>query len=147
MKMIRHFRGASGLELDHLSLALLVTAQLEMLATSQRRLLAVFAFCALHTQDNFLGGLRLKVERNVVSFICALESSAAWSYLLSEDGFGLATEALLFTIVATTTLSSVTFLGLLVLWNLVNAMSIALAAVRATLFWNVDLKFSKTKIY
>lgn len=48
-----------GLELDHLSLALLVTSQLEMLATLDGCLLAELAFGALHTQHNLLGGLGL----------------------------------------------------------------------------------------
>ena len=51
---------ASSLELDHLSLSLLVATQLEMFATSQWSLLAVFAFGAFHTQHNFLGCLGLK---------------------------------------------------------------------------------------
>lgn len=51
---------SSSLELDHLSLSLLVTAQLEVLATLQWCLLAELAVCAFHTQDDFLGGLGLK---------------------------------------------------------------------------------------
>lgn len=49
-----------NLELDHLSLAFLVTSQFEMFATLQWCLLAVLAFCTFHTQYNFLGGLGLK---------------------------------------------------------------------------------------
>lgn len=56
---------ASSLELDHLSLSLLITSQLEMLATSQWRLLAVFAIGTFHTQYDFLGSLGLKIERNM----------------------------------------------------------------------------------
>lgn len=60
--------GASSLELDHLSLSLLVTSQLEMLATSQWRLLAVFAIGTFHTQHDLLGSLGLKNEvKKVVS--------------------------------------------------------------------------------
>lgn len=52
------------LELDHLSLALLVTTQLEMLATLDGSLLAELAFGALHTQDDLLGGLGLRAKGN-----------------------------------------------------------------------------------
>lgn len=133
---------ANSLELDHLSLSLLITTQLEMLATSQRRLFAVLAFGTLHTQHDFLGGLGLKWK---VKWWVTLVSGSLFinSYLLSEDGFGLSSETLLFSVVTTTTLWSLTFLRLLVLWHLMNAMGVAFSAVRATLFWNVDLKLKK----
>jgi hypothetical protein len=51
---------ASSLELDHLSLALLVSSQLEVLAAFQWSLLAEFAVGAFHTKDDFLGGLSLE---------------------------------------------------------------------------------------
>lgn len=103
---------ASSLELDHLSLSLLVATQLEMLATSQRSLFAVLALGTFHTQDNFLGGLGLKDNQMMRStFKTVMEKS----YLLSEDWFGLSTETLLFTIVTTTTLRSFSLLRLLIL--------------------------------
>lgn len=134
--------GVSRLELDHLSLSLLVTSQLEMLATFQWGLLAVFAFCAFHTKHNFLGSLGLKVKAGklISQTATKLESSMILAYLLSEDRFGLTTESLLFTIVTTTTLGSFSFLGLLVLRHFVHLVGVALAAVCATLFGNVDLK-------
>lgn len=52
--------GANNLELNHLTLAFLVTSQLEMFATLQWGLLAVFAICAFHTQHNLFGSLSLK---------------------------------------------------------------------------------------
>lgn len=52
-----HTRGR--LELNHLSLALLVTSQLEMLAALDGRLLAELALGALHTQHDLLGSLGL----------------------------------------------------------------------------------------
>lgn len=51
------------LELDHLSLPLLVSTQFEMFATLQGGLLAIFAICAFHTEYDFLGGLSLEWER------------------------------------------------------------------------------------
>jgi hypothetical protein len=47
------------LELNHLSLPLLVSTKLEMLATLEGDLLANLAFRALHPQHNFLGRLGL----------------------------------------------------------------------------------------
>lgn len=55
----------NSLELDHLSLSLLVTSQFEMFATLQWSLLAVLAFCALHSQNDFLCGLGLKGNSDV----------------------------------------------------------------------------------
>jgi hypothetical protein len=56
-------RKGNSLELNHLSLSLLVTAQLEMFAALQWSLLAVFAFSALHTQHDLFGCLGLKLNR------------------------------------------------------------------------------------
>lgn len=55
--------GESNLELDHLALAFLVAAQLEVLAALQRCLFAVFALGALHTKDNLFGCLSLQAQR------------------------------------------------------------------------------------
>lgn len=68
---------------------------------------------------------------------------ASWcrsSYLLSEDRLGLTTETLLLPVVTTTTLGSTTFLGLLVLRDLVHFVRVALAAICAALLGYVDLK-------
>ena len=62
------------------------------------------------------------------------------AYLLPEDGLGLTTETLLFTIVTTTTLGSLSFLGLLVLRHLVHAVNLALFAVRTALLRYVYLQ-------
>lgn len=58
-------RGASRLELDHLSLALLVSSQFEVLATFQWSLLAVFAVGTFHTEHDFLGGLGLETRTKI----------------------------------------------------------------------------------
>lgn len=58
--IIKNKSRESCLELDHLSLALLVTSQFEVLATFKRRLFTVFALSAFHTKYDFLGGLCLK---------------------------------------------------------------------------------------
>lgn len=56
----------SSLELDHLTLALLVTSQFEMLATFQWSLLAVFAVGTFHTKHDFLGCLGLETKDECV---------------------------------------------------------------------------------
>ena len=108
----------TGLELDHLSLALLVASQLEVLAALQGSLLAVLALCALHTQHNLLGGLGL----------------------LPEDGLSLATESLLLAVVTTTTLGGAALLGLFVLGHLVQFVAPALLAEGLALLGNVHLE-------
>lgn len=108
----------TSLELNHLSLALLVTAKLEMFAALERGLFAVLAIDAFHTEHNFLGGLSL----------------------LSEDGLRLTTETFLFTIVTTTTLGCLSLLGLLVLRNLVHLVYLALLAVGTALLGHVHLR-------
>ena len=134
----------SSLELDHLTLALLVTSQFEMLATFQWSLLAVFAVGTFHTKHDFLGCLGLETRMKVWGSVLIISNGS--SYLLSEDGFGLTTETLLFTIVTTTTLRSFPFLRLLVLWHFMDLVCIALAAVRATNFWDVNLESENFKI-
>ena len=49
----------TGLELNHLSLPLLVSSQFKMFAALKRDLLADFAFSALHPQHDLLGRLGL----------------------------------------------------------------------------------------
>ena len=56
------------LELDHLSLPLLVTAELEVLGALDRGLESVLAGAALQTEDQLLGGLGLgKTEEGKLS--------------------------------------------------------------------------------
>lgn len=138
------------LELDHLSLAFLVTSQFEVLATFQRRLFAVFALGAFHTKYDFLGGLSLKTttkkyKKISLSFIFDVLRNLStmcgfWiAYLLSEDRFGLTSETLLFTVVTTTSLGCWAFLGLLVLCHFVQLVALAFLAECATLFWYIHL--------
>lgn len=61
------------------------------------------------------------------------------TYLLPEDGLGLAAETLLLAIVTTTTLGGAAFLGLFVLRHLVQLVALALLAECATLFGHVHL--------
>ena len=56
-----------SLELNHLSLPLLVSTKLEVLAALQRDLLANLAFRALHPEHNLLGGLGLFDNRNCIN--------------------------------------------------------------------------------
>ena len=48
------------LELDHLSLPLLVSSQLEVLGPLERHLVAALALQALQTENDLLGGLGLE---------------------------------------------------------------------------------------
>lgn len=61
------------LELDHLSLTFLVSAQLEMLATLDWRLFTEFAFCAFHTQHNLFGCFCLKKKFTKFNICCCIE--------------------------------------------------------------------------
>lgn len=137
------------LELNHLTLAFLITTQFEMLATLQWCLFTVFAFSTFHTEYNFFCCLGLKrtkiVNKNIVNFgnqmiysnliICALDI-----YLLSEDGLSLTTETLLFSVVTTSTLSCLTFLRFLVLCHFMQFVAFAFFAESAALFWYIHLK-------
>ena len=51
---------SGSLELDHLSLPLLVSSQLEVLGPLERHLHTHLAHGALHTKDNLFGGLGLE---------------------------------------------------------------------------------------
>jgi len=126
------------LELNHLSLPLLVSSQFEMLATLKRDLFTDLAVGALHPQHNLLGGLGLLNDESVscrkrTRFTCRV------SYLLSEDGFRLSTITLLFPVVTTTTLGSTAFLRLLVLRYFVDLVGFAFLAVGTTTLRYVHL--------
>lgn len=62
-EFLKDWKYTSSLELNHLSLSLLVASQFEVLTALQRGLLAVLAVDAFHTQHDFLRGLGLKEER------------------------------------------------------------------------------------
>lgn len=110
-------RKLTALELDHLALPLLVATDFEVLASLDRQLLTGFALGALHSKDDLLGGLGL----------------------LTQDGLGLTTEALLFSVVTTTSLGGAGLLALLVLGHFVEGVLLALAlAVGAAGFGHVD---------
>jgi hypothetical protein len=102
------------------TLGLLVTTQLEVLATLERKLCLGLACCALQSQDNLLGGLGLLVE----------------------DRLGLTTVTGLLTVVTTLTLGEEGSLASLVLGDLVLGVLLAVLAlaVGAASLGNVDLK-------
>lgn len=117
---------AQNLELDHLSLAFLVTTQFEMFASLQWCLLAVFALSAFHTKYNLFGCLGLCAKNNPIISPLNFFMHNLWifctqknAYLLPEDGLGLTTKTLLFAIVTTTSLGCSTFLRLFVLCHFV----------------------------
>merc|ERR1719284_2223245 len=89
-KMIQH------LELDHLSLALLLSSQLKVLGSLDWALVLPLAICALQPQHQLLGGLGL----------------------LPQDGLGLTSESLLLPIIPTSTLGLLGLGRLLVLSHL-----------------------------
>jgi len=86
------------LELKHLSLLLLLAAELEMLASLDRHLIFALAIRALQPEHDLLGGFSL----------------------LSEDGFGLATIPFLLAVVTPLALSGQRVLAFLVLRDLVQ---------------------------
>lgn len=111
------FRVIQGLELDHLSLPLLFSSNLEVLAPLDGQLLPGLAFTALHPKDDLLGSLGL----------------------LPEDRFGLTSVTTLFSIVPSSSLSNAGFLSLLVLGYLVGRVFLTLAlTVGFPDFWNVN---------
>lgn len=61
------------------------------------------------------------------------------THLLPEDGLGLTTETLLFSVVTSSALSTFTLLGLLVLRYLVQLVDLALFAEGATLLRYIHL--------
>merc|ERR1719219_1876328 len=105
-----------GLELDHLSLALLLSAQLEVLRSLDWALVLPLALSALQPQHQLLGGLGL----------------------LPQDGFGLPAESLLLAIVPASALSLLGLRGLLVLGHLHLHVLVALGAEGVTTFGHVN---------
>merc|ERR1719322_1042836 len=91
------------LELNHLSFAFFVTSQFKMLGTLDGNLIFPFAFHTFHTQHQLFGCFSL----------------------LSQNGLGLTTETLLLTIITSTTLRLLRFLGLLVLSHLEHFVALA----------------------
>merc|ERR1719477_455641 len=106
------------LKLDHLSLSLLVSSQLEMFASLQSDLFSELALTTLHSQDNLLCGLGFLVM----------------------NGPGLTTKTLLFTFVTSLSFGICSLLGGFVLRHLVKGVFSALGtfAKRLPRFWNVD---------
>lgn len=92
--------GRSSLEDEGGVLLLLVTTELEVLASLERNVRSVLALGALETQNDLLGGLGLLVE----------------------DGLGLTTVTLLLPVVTTLTLGVERSLTSLVLGDLVGAV-------------------------
>merc|ERR1711875_86537 len=89
---------SSTLELEHLSLLLLLASELEMLASLDGDLVLALAISALQSEDDLLGGLGL----------------------LSEDGLGLTSVSLLLAIVTPLALGLERVLAFLVLRHLVQ---------------------------
>merc|ERR1719477_92159 len=106
------------LKLDHLSLSLLVSSQLEMFASLQGDLFSELALTTLHSQHNLFRGLGFLVM----------------------NGPGLTTETLLFTFVTSLSFGECSLLGGFVLSHLVKSVFSALGtfAKRFSRFWNVD---------
>lgn len=102
---------SKGLELQSLALLLLVTTQLEVLASLQGELSLGLADNTLQSQHNLLGGLGLLVE----------------------DGLGLTTETTLLTVVSSLTLGEKGSLTGLVLGHLVLGVLAALLALAVSL--------------
>ena len=109
--------GDTNLELDHLSLSLLVTTQLKMLASFQWNLFSELAFTALHSQHNLL---------------CSL-------CFLVMNGSSLTTKTWLFPFVTSLSFGKSSLLCSFVLCHLVKGVFTAFGsfAKRFSCFWNV----------
>merc|ERR1719461_1290022 len=103
------------LELDHLALALLLSSQLEVLGSLDGALVLPLALGALQPEHQLLGGLGL----------------------LPQDGLGLASEALLLTVVPASALGLLGLSGLLVLRHLELLVRVAPRAVGVTALGHV----------
>merc|ERR1719270_1038071 len=103
------------LELNHLSLALLLSTQLEVLGSLDGALILPLALSTLQPQNQLLGGLGL----------------------LSQDRLGLTSKSLLLTIVPTSSLSLLGLSGFLVLGHLHLGVLVALGAVGVTTLGHV----------
>ena len=110
-------RSDTNLELDHLSLSLLVTTQLKMLASFQWNLFSELAFTALHSQHNLL---------------CSL-------CFLVMNGSSLTTKTWLFPFVTSLSFGKSSLLCSFVLCHLVKGVFTAFGsfAKRFSCFWNV----------
>jgi len=108
-------KSLKNLELDHLTLSLLITSQFKVFATLQWSLFTVFALSAFHTQYDLFGSFSL----------------------LPENRLGLTTETLLFSVVTSSTLSAFTLFRLFVLCYFMQFVAFALLAKRTTLFWYI----------
>merc|ERR550532_2776824 len=115
--MTRGGKQEERLELDHLSLALLLSSQLKVLGPLDGTLVLPLALGALQPQHQLLGGLGL----------------------LPQDGLGLTTESLLLAIVPTTTLGLFRLGRLLVLGHLEELVgqTLLVGTVRLTQLGNV----------
>merc|ERR1719150_2082052 len=113
---ISMFQTAEQLELDHLALALLLSAKLEVLGPLDGTLILPLAIRTLQPQNQLLGSLGL----------------------LPQDGLGLATESLLLAIVPASALGLLGLGGLLVLGHLHLDVLVALGAEGVTTFGHVN---------
>ena len=106
----------TGLELNHLSLPLLVSSELKVLGPLDGHLETMLACTALQTKYQLLGSLGL----------------------LTQNRLGLTTKTLLFSVVTPFALGEDRLLGLLVLGHLELLMLVAMRTVGPAGFWDVD---------
>lgn len=144
------------LELNHLSLPLLVSAQFEMFTSLESDLRAELAVCAFQSEDDLFSSLSLKIKQYtlITPRVRRLKLTSKHltnhnggpcrsdndSYLFPENGLRLTAIALLFAIVTPTALGCQSFLGLFVLGNLVRLVYLAFFAEGTTLFGYVHLQ-------
>lgn len=137
---------ARNLELNHLSLPLLVSSQFKVLAAFQGNLLADFAFTALHPKHNLLCGLSLlnnNTHNEDTKTITTIQKTSL--YLFPENRLCLTTITLLFSVVTTTTLGGTALLGLLVLRHFMDFVGLAFFAIRTTALRYVHLNRPEVK--
>ncbi len=135
----------ANLELNHLSLPLLVSSKFEVFAALKGDLLTDLAFRTLHPEHNLLGSLGLYGKSIKLWVIYKTKATFDDNYLLPEDGFGLTTITSLFSVVTATTLGSSSLLGLLVLRNFMSLVGLAFLAIRTTGLRYVHLEDEKSQ--
>lgn len=106
-----------NLELNHLTLPLLITTQFKVFASFQWNLFSVFAFRTFHPQNNFL---------------CCF-------CFLPEDGLGLTAKTLLFAVITSSALRGMSLLTFLILRHFVSFVYFAFFAKSTPLLRYVNL--------
>lgn len=111
-----------------------------MLDNNLHKLVVTVAVALLQRPDNKILGWQIDSALKLqFSLYYGFNKSGHIDYLFPENRFGLTTVTLLFPVVTSSSLGSVTLFGLLVLSHFVKLMHLALFAKGLPLLRNVDL--------